>query len=275
MPEAPPGFPYFPLYVKDWLTGQSTTLMSPEEKGAFLDLLCHAWLADPPCTLPADDKALAKLSGLGSRWKKVGPALRGQFEVVAGRLRNGKQWDIWQDMMTHREKRANAGRKGNEARWGSQSESQSDRNRIAKPSPSLAPASALAGEVVSATANRLAAAANKGLAEHPERPQPIPRIIASSGRTHEATEILLAAEIPVEFAEAEIYRLARTHKADGQVSSLNYFVGGVARAWEQEGARASASNSKPQMRVVRGRGGVGQRSHDNALEALKDFPEGA
>ena len=142
MASAPPGFPYFPLYVKDWLTGQSTALMLPEAKGAFVDLLAHAWLADPPCTLPDDDRSLSKLSGLGAKWRRIGPSLREQFELVEGRLRNAKQWAVWQDMMTHRERRKGAGRKGNEARWGSQCESQSDRigSRIdvAKPSPALA-----------------------------------------------------------------------------------------------------------------------------------------
>lgn len=143
------------------------------------------------------------------------------------------------------------------------------------PSPATATAVAIAGEVVSGAANRLSAAANKGLAEHPTRPQPIPRIIASSGRSHEATGIILAAEIPLDFAEAEVYRIAKSHNAEGQITSLNYFVGGVCRAWEQEGLKSAASGSKPAMRVVRGRGGVGQRSHDNALAAIQDLPEGA
>lgn len=272
---APPGIPYFPLYVKDWLTGQSTVLMQPEEKGAFMDLLCHAWLADPPCTLPDDDRALAKLSGLGGRWKRFGPVIRAQFELVDGRLRNGKQWEVHLDMLAHREKRATAGRKGNEARWGSQSDSQSDRNAIANSSPSTATALAPAFEVSVGAISRLAAAANKGLAEHPTSPQRVPRIIASSGRSREATAIIAAAEIPLEFAEAEVYRLAKSHNAEGQITSLNYFVGGVCRAWEQQAAATDASHSKPAMRVVRGRGGVGQRSHDNALAAIQDLPEGA
>ena len=144
-----------------------------------------------------------------------------------------------------------------------------------KPTPATATAFATAVEVVASATNRFVAAANKGLAEHPSRPQAIPRIMASSGRSHEATQIILSAEIPLEFAEAEIYRLAKSHNADGQVTSLKYFVGGVCRAWEQEGAATAAGQSKPAMRVVRGRGGVGQRSHDNALAALQDLPEGA
>jgi hypothetical protein len=142
-----------------------------------------------------------------------------------------------------------------------------------KPTPATATAFAVAVEGIDDAINRFAAAANKGLAEHPTHPQAVPRIMASSGRSRQATEIILTAEVPVPFAEAEIYRLAKSHKADGQVTSLNYFVGGVCRAWEQEGATQAAGNSRPALRAVRGRGGVGQRTYDNAVEALKDFPE--
>lgn len=144
------------------------------------------------------------------------------------------------------------------------------------PTPATATAFASALPAVFGDAiNRLTAAANKGLAEHPVRPQPIPRIIATSGRSREATEIIVAAEIPIDFAESEVYRLAKSHNADGPITSLKYFVGGVCRAWEQQGASADASRSKPKLSVARGRGGVGQRSHDNALAALSDIPEGA
>lgn len=130
--------PYFPKYAKDWLTGEGTRLMTPEQRGAFDWLLCHAWLSDPPCTLPDDDAALARLSDLGRRWKTVGAEVRAQFQpfpTLSGRIYNPKQLEIWKEMQEHRNKRSAAGRKGNELRWGA--ESLFDRNAIAKLSPPI------------------------------------------------------------------------------------------------------------------------------------------
>jgi len=129
--------PYFPKYAKDWLTGEGTRLMTPEQRGAFDWLLCHAWLSNPPCTLPDDDDALAKLSDLGARWKRVGAAIRAQFQAFpedSNRIYNKKQLSLWEELNEHRERRSQAGRKGNAKRWSS--ESQRDRIAIAKGSPS-------------------------------------------------------------------------------------------------------------------------------------------
>lgn len=143
-------FPYFPLYWKDWLTGEGTCSMTPEQKGAFVDLLCHAWEAKPPCTLPDDERLLASWSGLGiARWRTVGALVRAQFVVLPdGRLQNPKQAEVRAEFEAHSERRRVAGAKGNAKRWGSQSESQCDtqcdrkasRNGVAKSSPASASA---------------------------------------------------------------------------------------------------------------------------------------
>jgi uncharacterized protein YdaU (DUF1376 family) len=130
--------PYFPKYAKDWLTGEGTRLMTPEQRGAFDTLLCHAWLSDPPCTLPDDDVALAKLSDLGRRWKTAGKDVRSQFQAfpgAPGRIYNPKQLTVWSEMEEHRQRRSDAGKKGNALRWNG--DSQSDRNAITNGSPSL------------------------------------------------------------------------------------------------------------------------------------------
>lgn len=98
---------------------------------------------------------------------------------------------------------------------------------------------------------RFCAAANKGLAEHPHRPQSIPRILPNNGTSVQATEILLAAGMPVEFAESEIYRLAGSHTADDWITSLNYFVGGTSRAWQQHQAALDSNASRPRRSSAR------------------------
>jgi hypothetical protein len=101
--------------------------------------------------------------------------------------------------------------------------------------------------VVSAreAAIRLTRVANKGLSEHASRPQLVPRILASQGRSLEAGEALLAEGVPIAFAEAHVYELARTHAADGEVRSLKYFMPAVLRLWEEEQARAAAAETTP------------------------------
>lgn len=89
----------------------------------------------------------------------------------------------------------------------------------------------------------LSVAANKGLAEHPKRPQPIARIMASSGKSHEAADAILAAGVPLAFAESVVYELARTHSADGEVQTLKYFSPGVIRRWQQEQAGTAAKSA--------------------------------
>jgi uncharacterized protein YdaU (DUF1376 family) len=59
--------PYFPLYVKDFATSGRVEAMTTAEVGAYMLLLCKAWLETPPATIPDDDKILA-------RWARLNPA---------------------------------------------------------------------------------------------------------------------------------------------------------------------------------------------------------
>ena len=80
---------------------------------------------------------------------------------------------------------------------------------------------------------RFVVAANTGLAEHvdPARRQ-IEPLSVNSASSKDATAAIMAAGVPVDFAEAEISRVARICEPDGKVKSLRYFVPGVTRAWE-------------------------------------------
>lgn len=90
-----------------------TADLNLEQRGAFMTLLAHAWLSDPPCTLPVGDEDLARLSGLGTRWRRLGGAIRAKFDVIEGRLANRDQLGEYAAVV----RRAVAGRKGAEARW--------------------------------------------------------------------------------------------------------------------------------------------------------------
>lgn len=98
---------------------------------------------------------------------------------------------------------------------------------------------------VRAAAIAMTVRANQGLAEHPRRPQPIPRIMGGGAKSFEAAETLLNAGVPLSFAEAAIYDLAKNHGAEGEVRSLTYFVPGVKRLWAEHGeATALASTGR-------------------------------
>lgn len=94
---------------------------------------------------------------------------------------------------------------------------------------------------IEAAAIALSVRANQGLADHHTRPQPIPRIIGTSGASHAAAETILGAGVPLAFAEQRVYELAVAHTADGTVRSLKYFTDAVIRAWlaSQEGERSN------------------------------------
>jgi len=108
--------PAFQFYPDSWLSSTDIQLMSPAEEGAFIRLLCHAWL-QPDGGLPDDDSALAILSRLGSTWRKSSQRLRAKFISIDGRLFNERlsqercKQELW------REKSRNGGNKSAETRW--------------------------------------------------------------------------------------------------------------------------------------------------------------
>lgn len=81
---------------------------------------------------------------------------------------------------------------------------------------------------------RLVVAANLGIAQHedPKRRQ-IDPINSGSLASKDATQKILAAGVPVEFAEAAITRIARVCEPNGRVNSLRYFTAAVVREWEE------------------------------------------
>lgn len=89
--------PYFPWYYSDWLGSTNRAMMSPAQRGAYVDLLSHQW-ADPTCSLPDDDDALSALSGLGEGWfKGASPLLRRCFPAhptLKGRVANPRLLEV-------------------------------------------------------------------------------------------------------------------------------------------------------------------------------------
>jgi len=117
--------PWMPLYVGDYRA--DTNHLSAAQHGAYLLLIMHYWQHG---RLPEDDEQLSRVACMSvAEWRKNRPVIRAFFR------------DGWRHDRIDREiseacdrydRRANAGKKGNEVRWnrrnaialGSQSQSQ-------------------------------------------------------------------------------------------------------------------------------------------------------
>ena len=93
-----------PLHIERWLTSQGIRSLDPLAELAFLKLLMWAWSTES-CTIPDDDSKLKALAGIGSAWKRHGPAVREFWRphpTLPGRLYNEfqvekriEQEEIW------------------------------------------------------------------------------------------------------------------------------------------------------------------------------------
>lgn len=108
--------PAFQFYPDSWLSSSAITLMTPAEEGAFIRLLCVAWM-EPDCGLPDDDEALAVLSRLGSHWEgKSSNRIRRKFDAIGGRLFNPRLIEERQKQIEWARKSSLAGKKSGEVR---------------------------------------------------------------------------------------------------------------------------------------------------------------
>ncbi len=111
--------PAFQFYASDWLGSNKHAMMTPAQRGAYIDLLCYQW-NDPDCTLPDDDQLLATMSGLGEGWFNGGSALlRLCFppaEGKAGRVANPRLLEVKADADEWSRKSAIGGKRSGEVR---------------------------------------------------------------------------------------------------------------------------------------------------------------
>lgn len=108
--------PWFAFYASDWLSSRSVLLMTPEQRGGYIQLLCHAWLSED-CGLSNDPGDLAVLSGLNGRWEECSPRILACFEIRSGRLFNPRLLKEKKAILEIVESRSQAGKKGAHKRW--------------------------------------------------------------------------------------------------------------------------------------------------------------
>jgi uncharacterized protein YdaU (DUF1376 family) len=106
--------PSFPWYASDWLGSTKRAMLSPAQRGAYIDLLSHQW-GDATCSLPDDDEALEALSGMGEGWLKgASICLRQCFPkhpTLQGRIANPRLLEIRAERDEWLAKSAKGGRK--------------------------------------------------------------------------------------------------------------------------------------------------------------------
>ena len=147
-----------PLYVNDFIA--STMVMSAAERGAYISLLCHAWIDDG---LTSDKAKLARLAGCDRMELKA--ALERFYLDESGRYRHKRMEEVREEVMENRKKLTKAGKKGAEARWKPDTDRISDRkvNRNATAMPVK-----VKDKVISTPPSPLGTAARIGL-EHAQK----------------------------------------------------------------------------------------------------------
>jgi hypothetical protein len=93
--------PAFLLYSKDWLQG--TAQMLPEEKGVYIDLLCHQ---HQDSGLPTNTKRLARISNMSEPdFLKIWEYLKDKFVEKDGKFFNKKLVSVVNGRIEHAEMR--------------------------------------------------------------------------------------------------------------------------------------------------------------------------
>ena len=111
-------FPFMPLDIDRLLNSETWILADDSEKVASMTLWLKSWSLIPAASIPNNDKMLAHLSGMGTKWKKVKEhALRGWVDGGDGRLYHHvvaeKALEAWIEKLAN----AISGAQGNAKRW--------------------------------------------------------------------------------------------------------------------------------------------------------------
>lgn len=108
--------PAFQLYASDTIADKHYRLMSLEERGLLMSLLCECWVNR---SVPADPDALGKW--LGFHGGEVKAALTSRvtsfFSVCDGELINPKLERYRKELEERREKMSTGGKKGAKTKW--------------------------------------------------------------------------------------------------------------------------------------------------------------
>jgi len=103
---------YFPFYYLDWLSSTSVTMMTHEEKGLYIDMICRCYNDDG---LPSDEDSLIRLFNVRST-DVLTNVQRMFYEDSNGRLQHEKIDDIKKLQGVKRKQQSEAGKASAAAR---------------------------------------------------------------------------------------------------------------------------------------------------------------
>lgn len=257
------GSPAFQFYPKDYVSSANVRMMTYEERGMYVELLCHAWLEG---SVPSDTDRIARLLSLPPAdferaWPAIAPCFeaRGDGELVNARLERERQ-----NQEAYRETQSENGRKGARARWGppdgdpnggANGDPNGDgiargmANTMAKnssPSPSPSPEVAVVdGDARERAASDVIIAANRGMkanAEIGDRFSPIP-----TGHSSRSVVLdWLTTGVSPELAASVVEDTARAYRPSGrnrQIRAMGYFTNAVLDANEREALGSGSADT--------------------------------
>ncbi|AMV24553.1 hypothetical protein VT84_09170 [Gemmata sp. SH-PL17] len=111
--------PYFAFYPTDFANDINVEAMSTLQVGAYMLLLCKAWQAEPPASLPNDDQVLARLARLDAvTWAEVKAGVLVPFRLgTDGRLHSKRLRREYDEALKRMKLAREHGRAGAEKRW--------------------------------------------------------------------------------------------------------------------------------------------------------------
>jgi uncharacterized protein YdaU (DUF1376 family) len=126
--------PAFQFYPKDYETDEHVKLMTLEQEGAYLRLMCHQWLHE---SIPDDVSQLALICRTSAaKMRKLWPGIAPCFPVSEiGRRANRRMSNDNEELKRFRENRALAGAAGGKAKAAKQTPSTAKPEPVAKASP--------------------------------------------------------------------------------------------------------------------------------------------
>ena len=122
--KAPPSFQFYPA---DFLSDENVVLMSNEQVGCYIKLLCYCWREG---SIPNDMEFIARLCGvangenMATLWQKKGGISECFQQDGSGRLFNRRLRLEREKQISHHHRQSQSGKKGAHVRWGKDAESQ-------------------------------------------------------------------------------------------------------------------------------------------------------
>jgi len=116
--------PAFQFYVKDWLSSPNVMMMTPEQRGCYIQLLAFSWPNGIHMPGGMNRALLGQLAGIADsgRWDEISTPVLAQFEVETDargdvRLAHPKLKEQYKSLDNYHKMQQDKAKKGADARW--------------------------------------------------------------------------------------------------------------------------------------------------------------